>query len=355
MNAGHEQRLEIAADWLLRLREPAITPDEIAEWIAWCDADPRNRQAFVRQQALWRQAGMLTEHPVDAEALGADTYAAQVPVRDWVASRRTTSVAAPRNFRSRRAALAAGIAVLALGTWFASGVFRDSQVHESTISAVDVGNRDVTLPDGTTVTVAAGASLTTRYSSESRHVFLLGGKAFFRVERDPGRPFVVHALDTKVTAVGTAFVVRADAGVVEVSVTEGSVNVGRPQPVPGASGGHDVAGVANVRVEAGYQITLTEDEPAPVFASINALDVERAVTGTLQFTDEPLPAVVAAVNRYSPVKVVLAENLPGSLRYTGTVVVTRIDEWLEGLPDIFPVHIRRDSRSGAVAIDSAAK
>ena len=69
MNLEHERRLEIAADWLLQLREPAIAPDQIAEWIAWCDADPRNRQAFVRQQALWHQTASLRERPVQDESL----------------------------------------------------------------------------------------------------------------------------------------------------------------------------------------------------------------------------------------------------------------------------------------------
>jgi transmembrane sensor len=355
MNA-QEQRLEVAADWLLRLRDPAILPGEIADWHAWCEAEPENRQAFLRMQSLWRHSGDLQERPVECAALENDKYAAQVPVREWRATHPEAPARTGRRSAFLGAGLAASVALAAGGVWFVHGQWQRGSVQQISIIADEGVNRDVTLPDGSSVTAVAGSALSTRFNGDERHVFLQLGKAFFRVEHDANRPFVVHALDTKVTAIGTAFAVSAAAGVVEVAVTEGSVDVGRPQPVPLAtSGGHGVAGVANVRVEAGYQITLKEDEPAPAFASINAMDIEASVTGTLQFADEPLASVVDIVNRHASMRIMLAGDLPRGLRYTGTVVIARIDEWLEGLPDIYPVYIRRTPGGGSVAITPAVR
>lgn len=351
MNAEHEQRLEIAADWLLRLREAAIRPDEIAEWIAWCDADPLNRQAFVRQQALWHQTGHVRELPPDAAELAADTYSGQVPVRDWLAARRSGPVKSSRRPLFGALAAALAVATIAVALWFVYDYGARSALHEMTIAPVEGTNQEVMLPDGTSVTVVGGSSLKTHYSAGERHIFLKRGKAFFRVERDSRRPFVVHALDTKVTAIGTAFVVHANDGVVEVAVTEGTVDVGRPQPVPSdIPGTHEVAGVANIRVEAGYQITLTEDVPAPEFASINAADIEAEVTGTLRFTDEPLSSVVEIVNRRAQTFVSLTDHRLGELRFTGTVVISRLDEWLRGLPNVFPVRIEGSAATGAAIV-----
>jgi transmembrane sensor len=75
---------------------------------------------------------------------------------------------------------------------------------------------------------------------------------------------------------------------------------------------------------------------------IDVVDGSRAtswLSGTLEFSDESLSSVVAAINRYSQHPLRILEPTVGEYRFTGTVEVTRIDEWLASLPNVFPVAV----------------
>lgn len=71
----------------------------------------------------------------------------------------------------------------------------------------------IQLPDGTQVTMNAGSelSLNDNYGQNTREVFLKG-EAFFDVQHNKQVPFIVHAADMDVRALGTAFNVRSYAG-----------------------------------------------------------------------------------------------------------------------------------------------
>lgn len=86
----------------------------------------------------------------------------------------------------------------------------------------------IELPDGSTVWLNSGSSI--RYSSafnEKDRDIELKGEAFFEVEKNKGKPFLVHTplLDVQVT--GTRFNVNAyeDEPVIETALVEGKVNV----------------------------------------------------------------------------------------------------------------------------------
>ncbi len=121
-------------------------------------------------------------------------------------------------------------------------------------------NRDATLPDGSQVTIAGGSRLAARYSEKERGLSLERGEAFFRVKKDARRPFVVHALDATITAVGTAFNVRAEEGAVRVAVTEGAVSVDRMES---GSGQDKSSRIENIRVTAGHLVTLQPNHADP--------------------------------------------------------------------------------------------
>src|SRR6185312_11690286 len=81
----------------------------------------------------------------------------------------------------------------------------------------------VTLPDGSQVSLGARSKLTVAYTRGARDVRLEAGEAFFAVQKNAARPFRVHVLDGVVTAVGTAFDVRTTNDRVLVAVAEGVV------------------------------------------------------------------------------------------------------------------------------------
>lgn len=85
--------------------------------------------------------------------------------------------------------------------------------------------RQITLEDGSTVTLAPESAITVAYSAGERTVRLLDGEAFFEVAPNPERPFRVEAEGVDTTVLGTGFdVLRNDDGV-RVSVEHGRVRV----------------------------------------------------------------------------------------------------------------------------------
>ena len=87
---------------------------------------------------------------------------------------------------------------------------------------------EITLPDGTLVTLNSSSTLEypRKFNGDIREVTITG-EAFFDVQPDPDKPFVINAGDMQVKVLGTSFNVRAypEAESVEVVVETGLVQV----------------------------------------------------------------------------------------------------------------------------------
>jgi ferric-dicitrate binding protein FerR (iron transport regulator) len=84
------------------------------------------------------------------------------------------------------------------------------------------------LPDGTSVTLNEGSTLTYRsdeFEKVTREVFLTG-EAFFDVAHSQSKKFIVHTDKVQTSVLGTAFNVNARGGKVVVTVVRGRVAVG---------------------------------------------------------------------------------------------------------------------------------
>src|SRR6202042_1912925 len=110
--------------------------------------------------------------------------------------------------------------VIAGAAWLQKG-------NEIQTLATAVGQqRNVTLADGSIVTLNTNTILETDLSRSVRQIYLRKGEAHFQVAHDRSRPFLVHAGDAVVRAVGTEFEVRLrEDKHVEVLVNEGRVEV----------------------------------------------------------------------------------------------------------------------------------
>lgn len=86
----------------------------------------------------------------------------------------------------------------------------------------------VALPDGTDVLLQEGAILSypVDYNETDRHI-QLKGQAFFEVEKDADRPFLVTTAETELRVTGTAFNLRIEEDEMEVEVSEGRVELHR--------------------------------------------------------------------------------------------------------------------------------
>jgi ferric-dicitrate binding protein FerR (iron transport regulator) len=112
----------------------------------------------------------------------------------------------------------------------------DAAVTYNTLT-VPIGNhRDMTLADGTEVSLDAGSSITfpVIFSAKER-VVSITGQAYFKVKHDADHPFSVKVKGLLIRDIGTEFNINAydDEGPVKTTLVEGSVKVNETLLAPG--------------------------------------------------------------------------------------------------------------------------
>ena len=98
--------------------------------------------------------------------------------------------------------------------------------HSQNLGTSVASRQEFALPDGSHIEMNARTAAVVELGATERRVRLAGGEAFFRVAKDPDRPFFVETPAGSVRVTGTEFNVRTEsAASIEVTVREGSVQV----------------------------------------------------------------------------------------------------------------------------------
>lgn len=334
------QRFEEACDWFLQLREAPESSDLVAAWLAWSRADSRNPIAFEEARALWWITRTVQGRLIKDDARTQSPKA--VP---------NTSAAA----RTRWLAAAAAFVAIVMGAVWALR-FAPSRVNHplvvSTFVTAQREHRSFHLPDGSSIEVAGDSQLTASLYRDRRQIELDRGEAYFRVARDAARPFTVTAGATHVTAVGTSFNVRAGHDLVVIAVEEGVVvveptasEIGARRPVPLS----DSTAQHPIRLRKGQEASVGVKTHELQVMSIEPDAVASWREGRLRFSREPLRSVVASVLASSGQTITLADPSLGELRFTGTVFSARVEDWVQGLPQIFPVSVHQEGKTFVVS------
>jgi len=355
----HPERIQFeAAQWFVDVRDAENpSPELLVAWTQWMDASEAHRQAFVAVERDWQDAAAVAPSAfVPAGSDGAEDedadYDGSVSIEEWraqlVARRKPQA-----SVRARPAwrewwhaspprimwAAAASVALIALlfflpgqGLfWFIGG----AKAYSTGISQ----HIEITLEDGSQVNLGARSHLSVKYSTKGRDLQLGGGEAYFSVQKDAGRPFRVHVLNGVVTAVGTAFDVRASNDRVVVTVAEGTVQVASH------SARAQSASVARIaRGESGSFVNHPETDTIADL-TVTRVDPERMARwrdGWLIYRDERLSDVLADIRRYTDRDIVIAAGFPMNERFTGAVSEESTVEWLQSLPSVFPLSVKAD-------------
>ena len=246
------------------------------------------------------------------------TAPAEPPRRDVLPFLRARRFVAPAPSRRRwvvgGAVAASVVALLILGTRTLgrfAGQDTSRGVAGSTV-ATKVGARDsVRLSDGTRVILAPGSrvAIAANYGRGERRVEV-HGEAWFDVQHDASRPFVVVAGDAIIRDLGTAFVVRTDGlpqrGGVIVLVTQGRVSLA-----------HASATETAAELAAGDRGELTNGRIAVYRGTVGAGDVAWT-SGKLTYQNAPLTEVGADLQRWYGVTLRIPDSTLAARRLTAT-------------------------------------
>lgn len=293
-------------------------PVQAARLDAWLDQDPAHREAWLNAQEVLASFDFADDHrPLDLPRRRAKALRGPRSVTPWLAA-------------AACAVAAAGLAVT-LAPWKA-----DPVAPPAAIATIDFETasqqRLFPMPDGSKATLAPGSAVDLAYTKRERRARLVRGQAYFDVAHDAARPFVVEAEGRLVTALGTRFDVRSDSEGLRVTLLEGSVRV----DVPGASPAQ-----AAVVLRPGQELLVAPGKPE-VVREADTAGAETWRETRLVFDDKPLSEVVAQLNRYAVLQLVIDDPRVAALRITGQFRAGDNARFARGLAKLYPVRAAPD-------------
>ncbi|WP_242107531.1 FecR family protein [Luteimonas aquatica] len=282
---------QAAADWFARRRDGIRSADADAAFEDWRRRSADHARAYADLERAWDDWGAAARESPRLRAMAAEALAA--------------TARPPRRVPWKPLLLAASVAAMAvLGVWHLLPT-SVPETPQAVVYRTQVGEqRSERLADGSRIILNTDSELRVRYGAAKREIALTRGEALFEVAHDPRHPFVVAAAGGTVTALGTRFRVRDDAGAAAVTLLEGKVEVAalrqRRVLAPGDEARYGGA-AADIRVR--------------------RVDPEAAIgwiQGRLDFNGLPLAEAVAEANRYSAVKLRLGDPGLADLQVGGS-------------------------------------
>ena len=277
-----------ALDWFIRLQEER-DPATLAEFETWRRSDMRCGQAFARISEMHGMPSLRKATETDARRLGLEVPASVVSLREQKTPRRWISAVAA----------AAAVLLLLIGWQQLPGIMLRWQSDYITAT----GQREtIALPDGSTATLNTSTAIAVDFSGGPPQVTLLDGEAYFDVQHDPSRPFVVAGHFAQVEVKGTAFSVRTENDQDTVVLERGRVEVS-------GQAGHEFLAPGQMIVASASGLSVVE-----------AADLDKSLAwrdGRIVFRDRPFRAALGDLERYFDGRVVVIGSLASDRLVSG--------------------------------------
>ena len=275
----------------------------IRNWIA---ASPAHQQHFEKTREIWNN------HGHKAEAYQPDLKVAWTRIENRIE---------PKAYATWKWLYrVAAVLVIALGISFFL-VQQGGTFHSSTPVLVETPFtttvRDILLPDGTSITLNRGATVSYDTAFDQKVRFIkLKGEAFFDVARDEARPFIIETEKTQTKVMGTSFSIAESGDHTTLTVVSGKVafSSGGKEPlflVKGDRGTYTGAGqlIKSQNTDRNFlswktgELTFQND---PLITVLQHLDrhfgvsfqseASATLTLTAQFKDQPLPEILDIIS-----------------------------------------------------------
>ncbi len=314
------QLLDEAANWVIRLRSPELSMAEKQDFSHWLNRSEQHVRAFDDMAATWDTLGAVTHVPELAQQLDHRTDTSPQATANPQATVSTRGWSWNLLSWQSGAALACCAALFAIALRLAPiPTPIDTQIYTTAAGE----QKDITLADGSVVSLNTQSTLTVSFTDEQRNLALESGEAYFQVAPNKQRPFVVEVGRGTVTAVGTAFNIYRQQRQTDVVVTEGIVQMREhhspSNPMPQSE-----------RLIANQQASFDQRG----LSGISTAHPEQSLAWreqTLVFEQLPLPQALAELNRYLATPVDSTHPSLQQLKVSGTFSLTAPEDTLRAL------------------------
>lgn len=229
--------------------------------------------------------------------------------------------------------IAAALVVVALASY---GAWYIGKQHNESVEIASVGPvKKTILPDGSLVWLKGNSKLVYYVKEEENTRYAeLKGEALFEVARDASHPFVINCGQTNLKVLGTSFHVKTNGDSLELTVLTGKVKVSA------AAGKGDVVALPREKV---LYSSLSEMRKSLTDSS-EALAVTSGTEYSMQFSNAPLSAVVAQLQRKFDVVIRMAGSTAASCSITVDLTDQSLEESMTLITEVLDVEYGRDGK-----------
>ena len=295
-----ESEYDTALGWIARFRSGSASAEEHQQFALWLAQDARNKQIMDSMLDMWADLAVVQQLYSD------------IPDA-------TPQPAANQSRWYKGAIGAVACLVLALVLWPIS----QQPIAESLYQTALGEQQTIKLEDGSSLTLNTNSRVAVSFDEKHRALKLIKGEAFFKVAKDPKRPFEVNVGSAQVTAIGTAFNIYRSNDTSRITVVEGVVKVTElgnttnrtpktkilhaNQQLKATSAGLQTATKADVRQQTAWQ------------------------QGELVAQNMPLVALITQIERYHDIHILLSDPSIATLSVSGVFILSELDPILQAL------------------------
>ncbi|WP_186758041.1 FecR family protein [Echinicola salinicaeni] len=204
-------------------------------WEKWCRNNPDKMKMFNNARLIAKNLKPVEENRIDEERFykGLDQLILANHKSDEVKSSRHYAADKPGIFTWGRSIAASilllGMMMVVYSIWFdkPKDVMLSMSIPIINKEAPKGIKKTVLLPDGSKVVLNSGSSISYPETFGDTRQIDLKGQAFFDVERDTARPFIVKSGELETRVLGTSFDIKAyeEQNMLHVAVVTGKVKV----------------------------------------------------------------------------------------------------------------------------------
>ncbi len=308
-----------------------IAPQETKQLDKWLEADAEHQKIFQQYKKTWESASLYDGNMPDFEA------SVEADLAKLKRELATGNEAIVRRLVPRKKIVAiagmAAVGLLLLGMlWF---LF----LPDTTPVTAQTGEGEkleITLPDGSSIFLNENTTVSydkQNFNKKSRQV-TLQGEAFFEIEKDPSRAFIVQAGNTETKVLGTSFNIKAKPidSLVQIAVWTGKVAFGNIQSEPLLLT-KNMAAVYNKN----KKLSAREDYFDPNIAAWK--------TGELFFDETPLPDVLMVLEKYFRVDIEWGGSSFDNCKLSSRFDADSIEKIMEILEVTFQLKIEKSEEN----------
>lgn len=300
-----ERRKQEAVAWFTRINGEPSSADR-KNFDKWRRSDPANELAYRNIASSWAATDTMTYKAAKDDAATVQAYLKLIKdARD-------------RRSRIKVVASVASVLLVCTSSFF---VWRDYpnllQNMTADYHTARGERREITLADGSKVTLDADSAISQKIDGTLRYVKLLRGAAYFDVVKSQ-TPFVVDAGEGETRVTGTAFSVETSDDHTSVALERGSVVV------------TDKASAQSVPLAPGQGLTYDGSGISPVH-SVLPDDVMSWREGRLIFDQARLGDIIKHVGRYKSGRIIVVSDALARRQVSGNLPLDDPDSALLSL------------------------